>query len=73
MSESKAATRAKNKYKLKNYDRLEIVVPKGHKATVQVAAGAAGESVNEYTNKALLNRLGLDDWPVLEEPTDDKK
>lgn len=25
--------------------------------------GAVGESINEYTNKALRARMGLEEWP----------
>ena len=59
----KASTRAKNKYNSNNYDSLRIVVPKGQKATVEAAATDAGESVNMYTQKALLARMGLEAWP----------
>ena len=34
----------------------------GHKATVQAAAEAEGASINGYTNKALLARMGLEEW-----------
>ena len=56
MSETKgkAATRAKNRYNTNNYDSLRIVVPKGQKATVKAAADEAGESINQYTQGALL-------------------
>lgn len=50
----------------KAYDRLAITIPKGQKATVQAAAAAVEESVNEYTQKALLARMGLEKWPVVE-------
>lgn len=60
----KATTKAKNKYNAKNYDNLRIVVPKGQKATVEAAAAAAGESINMYTQRALLMRMGLHDWPA---------
>ena len=60
---SKAQQRAVNKYIKGNYDRLNIVVPKGQKATVEAAAKEAGESVNQYTQKALLARMGLKSWP----------
>lgn len=55
-----------------NNDCLRIVVPKGQKATVQAAAAAAGESVNEYTQRALLLRMGLPAWPVSEMPGTEK-
>ena len=69
MSEArgKAATRAKNKYNAANYDSLRIVVPKGQKATVEASAKDAGESINQYTQKALLARMGLSEWPLITE------
>ena len=65
MPVSKAQQRAVNKYIKGNYDRLNITIPKGQKATVEAAAQEAGESVNQYTQKALLARMGLESWPEL--------
>lgn len=62
-TKGKAATRAKNRYNTNNYDSLRIVVPKGQKATVKAAADEAGESINQYTQGALLARMGLSEWP----------
>ncbi|MDD3920871.1 MAG: hypothetical protein PHO41_06865 [Eubacteriales bacterium] len=50
-------------YNEKAYDRLAITIPKGQKATLQAAADEAGESINQYTNKALLARMGRKEWP----------
>ena len=66
MSEKKnsdARIRANNRYNAKAYDRVNIAIPKGQKATIQRAADFEGESINGYTNKALLFRLGLEEWP----------
>lgn len=60
---SKAQQRAVNKYIKGNYDRLNITIPKGQKATVEAAAAEVGESVNQYTQTALLARMGLTEWP----------
>lgn len=60
---SKAQQKAVNKYIKGNYDRLNITVPKGRKAAIEAAASSAGESVNQYTQKALLARMGLTEWP----------
>lgn len=46
---------------------MAITIPKGQKATVQAAADTVGESVNQYTQKALLARMGLADWPKIEQ------
>lgn len=50
-----------------NLDRMSYTLPKGQKATVQAAATAVGESVNEYTQRALLARMGLESWPTINE------
>lgn len=42
---------------------ISLLVPKGQKATIQAAAQKAGESVNQYTQGALLARMGLSEWP----------
>lgn len=67
MPASKAQIKATNKYNAAKYDSLRIVIPKGQKATVEAAAQKAGESINQYTNKALLARMGLEEWPEKEE------
>ena len=46
---------------------MAITIPKGQKATVQAAAEQEGESINGYTNKALLARMGLTAWPEAKE------
>ena len=56
-----------NDYIRRSYDRLNILIPRGQKATVEKAAQEANESVNQFTNRALLNRLGLTDWPKQDE------
>ena len=56
-----------NKRYLEKQDELKIRVPKGQKATIQAAADKAGESVNQYTQGALLVRMGLKEWPELAE------
>lgn len=59
----KTSTASKRAYNEKAYDRLAITVPKGRKAAIEAAASSAGESVNQYTQKALLARMGLTEWP----------
>lgn len=51
------------KWDSENLDRLSFTVPKGQKATLQAFAEEAGESVNQYTQGALLARMGLKEWP----------
>lgn len=57
--------RAINQINKERYDRLNIVIPKGQKAVVEEKAKEVNESINQYTNKALLARMGYDDWPEL--------
>ena len=60
METGKAATRAKNKYKAKAYDRIEVVVPKGRKETIQDHAAAVGQSINAYVVQAVDERMERD-------------
>lgn len=61
------------KWDSENLDRISYTVPKGQKATVQAAAQAVGESVNQYTQGALLARMGLSEWPTREEEKEDNE
>lgn len=62
-----------NKRYLEKQDELKIRLPGGQKATVQAAAQEVGESVNQYTQGALLARMGLSEWPTREEEKEDNK
>jgi uncharacterized protein (DUF1778 family) len=53
----KAATKAHNKYNAKTYDRINFVVPKGHKDDIKAAADTAGESLNGYIANAVDERM----------------
>jgi hypothetical protein len=66
--EGKASTRAKNKYKAKAYDRIELVVPKGRKAAVEAHAKEKGESVNGLVNGLLRADMGLTEAEWNERP-----
>ena len=55
---SAAQQRAVHKYVKNNYDRLELSVPKGEKATIQQAAKQAGQSVNAYINALIQADMG---------------
>lgn len=49
-----AATRAKNKYRDKNYDRMELALPKGMKAEIDKIAKEQGySSRNEFVVAAI--------------------
>ena len=63
MAKTHTSSAVKKRYNLKTYDRIEIVVPRGDRETVQRAAEGAGESVNQFIGKATLARMGLAEWP----------
>lgn len=50
-------TEYKNNFIKENYDRVNLTLPKGKKEIIKKAAAAAGESMNEYINQAILDRL----------------
>ena len=65
---SEAKKRANKKWNdahmKERYDRVQLVLPAGRKAILDAAAADAGESVNGYVQRAILDRMGLEDWPV---------
>lgn len=46
-----------NKYISEKYDRINLTMPKGGKDIIKEQAAAAGESVNEYINRAIRERM----------------
>ena len=60
MPVSKAQQRAVDKYVKENYDRIEIKVPKGHKAEIQAHAEAQGESTTGFINRAIDETMERD-------------
>lgn len=64
MAVSKAQQRAVNKYMAANYDRINLTLPKGRKATIEARAKETGESVNGYINGLIRADVGLseDEW-----------
>lgn len=58
MAQSKAHSRASNKYNAKAYDRLAIQVYKGQREQIQSYAQANGESVNGYINRLIAEDMG---------------
>lgn len=51
-------TEYKNKFIKEKYDRINLTMPKGEKEELKKAAEDAGESVNEYINRAIQLRMG---------------
>lgn len=46
-----------NQFINERYDRINLTVPKGDKALIKERAAAAKESVNEYINRAIKQRM----------------
>jgi len=59
MPASKAQQKAVNKYMSANYDRINLVVPKGRKEIIEQRAKERGKSVNGYLNHLIMADLGL--------------
>ena len=57
---SKAQQKAVNKYMKENYDRINLLLPKGKKAVIQDFAAAHGESVNGFINRAVDEAMARD-------------
>lgn len=56
-----AATAAKNKYRDNNYDRMELVVPKGMKSKIKEVAKKQGyPSQNNYVVEAVIEKYKRD-------------
>ena len=54
-----AATRANNKYALKKYDRIALVVLKGQKQTIKEHAAQRGKSINKYINDLIDQDMNM--------------
>lgn len=46
-----------NEYNKKNYDRFELIMPKGQKEVVKQHARSAGQSLSEYINCAIAEKM----------------
>ena len=55
--QQKAATKAKNTFNGKNYERLYPFVKTGEKVKIERAAYAAGQSLNDYIVTAVYQRM----------------
>lgn len=60
MPVSKAQQKAVHKYVKANYDRIELVVPRGQKDTIRTHATARGESVNAFIARAIRETMERD-------------
>lgn len=61
MTVSKAQLKAQNKWIEKAYDRINLTVPKGKKEIIKNHAGARGESVNGFINRAIDEAMERDE------------
>lgn len=57
---SKAQQKAVNKYMKANYDRVNLTLPKGRKAELQLHAEERGESLNGFITRAINEAVQRD-------------
>lgn len=64
MPVSKAQQKAVNGYIARNYDRINVTIPKGQKQAVEAHAQGKGQSVNGYVNGLIRADMGLteEEW-----------
>lgn len=58
---SKAQQKAVNKYMKENYDRVNLVMPKGRKDAIRTHAEKNGESLNGFINRAIDEAMERDE------------
>ena len=63
----RASAKSKNQWNSQNYDRINLMLPKGMKERVRVLAEARGESVNGFIKRAIEAQLALDCPPADEQ------
>ena len=66
---SDAKIQANNRYTAKAYDRINIAIPKGRKATVEAMAAECNKTVNGLINHLLQRESGLtpEEWKKTED------
>lgn len=60
MTISKSQRKAVQKYTKNNYDRLNILTPKGKKEEIKQHAKEYGESLNAFVNRAIDETIKKD-------------
>jgi predicted HicB family RNase H-like nuclease len=58
---TKAQQKAVQKYKKNNYDRFELLTPKGNKDKIKAHAAEMGESLNGFVNRAISETMERDE------------
>ena len=61
MPVSKKQQACVNRYNVKNYDRVNLTLPKGEKERVREFAAAQGESVNGFINRVIAEAMARAD------------
>lgn len=59
MRYSDAQKEATARYNKKAYDRIDIVVPKGHRQIIKDFAASQGKSLNRFINDAIDFQMNL--------------
>ena len=58
---TKAQQKAVQKYKKNNYDRFELLTPKGNKDKIKAHAEQQSESLNGFVNRAISETMERDE------------
>ena len=53
----KTSAASKNAWNAKNYDRINLTVPKGEKDIIKAHAEAHGKSVNSFISEAIEEKI----------------
>lgn len=62
---TKAQQKAVQKYKKNNYDRFELLTPKGNKEKIKAHAAERNESLNGFVNRAISETMERDNSPFV--------
>ena len=57
---AKTSSAVKNRYNNKAYDRVNLMLPKGHKAKLQAYAATCCESLNGFISRAIIEAMERD-------------
>lgn len=57
MRKTKTSWQVKQRYNEKSYDKVYTTIPKGNKDILNTVAESLGESVNEFVNIAIEERI----------------
>lgn len=55
--DSRQAIKYNNDFISKNYDRINVTIPRGEKDVIKNAAAAAGKTVNEFIREAIREKI----------------